>query len=87
MHFDGTADFLYPDGTYALATVNAGQRGGRWTGTVRLPASERRLEQGDICRLTHQRFDGEMRIVITDQTGTARCSFLGLIKPDPWETL
>ena len=87
MHFDGTADFLYPDGAHVLATVNAGERGGRWSGSVRLPPSERRLEQGDICRLTHERFDGEMRIVITGQTGSNRWSFVGLIKPEPWETM
>ena len=87
MHFDGTADFLFPDGTHAVATVHAGQRGGRWSGSLRLPPADRRLEQGDVCRLTHERFDGELRIVITDQTGTARYAFIGLIKPDPWETL
>lgn len=86
MHFDGLADFLYPDGTHTLATVHAGQRGGRWSGNVRLPSDDRNLERGDICRLTHPRFDGEMRIVITDKTGTARYAFIGLIKvtqPDP----
>lgn len=87
MHYDGTADFLFPDGTHVLVTVNAGQRGGRWAGTVRLPDSDRRLEQGDICRLTHDRFDGEMRIVITERTGSARYAFIGLVKPDPFETL
>lgn len=87
MQFDGTADFLYPDGTHVQAAVHAGQRGGRWSGTVRVPQNERRLEQGDICRLTHARFDGELRIVITDQTGTARYAFIGLIHPDPWERL
>ena len=87
MYFDGTADFLYPDSTHALVSVNAGQRGGRWTGSVRLPLSERRLEQGDVCRLTHERFEGELRIVITEQTGSARYAFIGLVKPDPWETL
>jgi hypothetical protein len=85
--FDGSADFLYPDGTYAVVTVNAGQRGGRWTGNLRLPNGDRRLEKGDVCRLTHDRFDGELRVVITEQTGSARYSFIGLIKPDPWETL
>jgi hypothetical protein len=87
MHFDGSADFLYPDGTHTLVNVHAGQRGGRWAGTIRLPAHDRRLEQGDVCRLTHDRFEGELRIVITEQTGTARYAFIGLIKPDPWESL
>jgi len=87
MQFDGQVDFLYPDGTHAVVTVHAGQRGGRWTGSVRLPQNERRLERGDVCRLTHARFNGELRIVITDLTGTARYAFIGLIKPDPWETL
>ncbi|MGH2584386.1 MAG: hypothetical protein ACRDJE_05675 [Dehalococcoidia bacterium] len=87
MHFDGTADFLYPDGTHTVATVHAGQRGGRWAGTIRLTAGDRRLERGDVCRLTHGRFEGELRIVITEQTGTTRYAFIGLIKPDPWESL
>jgi hypothetical protein len=85
--YDGSADFLYPDGTYAVVTVHAGQRGGRWTGNLRLPNGDRRLEKGDVCRLTHGRFDGELRVVITEQTGSARYSFIGLIKPDPWESL
>ena len=87
MHFDGAADFLYPDGMHATATVNAGTRGGRWAGQVSIPNDGRRLEKGDVCRLTHERFDGEMWIVITDQTGTRRYAFIALIKPDPWETL
>lgn len=87
MTFDGPANFLYPDGTHLVATVSAGQRGGRWTGQVRLPEDGRRLEKGDICRLTHDRFEGEMRIVITDQTGSKRYAFIALVKPDPWETL
>lgn len=87
MHFDGQADFLYPDGTHVMASVNAGQRGGRWTGSIRLPQSERRLERGDICRVTHQRFEGEMRVVITEQTGSARYAFVGLVDPDPFERL
>jgi hypothetical protein len=87
MHFDGAVDFLYPDGMLVQATVNAGERGGRWTGSVRLPDSERRLERGDICRVNHARFNGEMRIIITDQTGTARYAFVALVKPDPWERL
>src|SRR5215204_7384223 len=82
--FDGSADFLYPDGTYVVVTVHAGQRGGRWTGNLRLPNGDRRLEKGDVCRLTHDRFDGELRVVITEQTGSSRYSFIGLIKPDPW---
>ena len=87
MTFDGPADFLYPDGMHTTATVNAGHRSGRWTGHLRLPEEDRRLERGDICRISHDRFDGEMRIVITDQTGTRRYAFIALVKPDPWETL
>jgi hypothetical protein len=85
--FDGSVDFLYPDGTHTVAGVNAGQRGGRWTGSLRLPENGRRLERGDVCRLSHHQFDGELRVVITDQTGRDRYTFIGLIKPDPWETL
>jgi len=87
VHVDGPVDFLYPDGAHELVTVSASQRGGRWTGTLRLAATDRRLEKGDVCRLTDDRFDGEMRVVITDQVGTARFAFIGLIKPDPWESL
>jgi hypothetical protein len=85
--FDGSADFLYPDGAHVVAVVSAGQRGGRWTGSLRLPDHDRRLERGDVCRLSHDRFEGEMRIVITDQTGSHRYAFIGLIKPDPSESL
>ena len=87
MHYDGNADFLFPDGAHESASVNASERGGRWTGSLRLPESERKLERGDVCRLTHHRFDGELRIVITEQLGTRRYAFIGLVKPDPWETL
>ena len=87
MTFDGPVDFLYPDGTHTTAAVNAGERGGRWTGQIRLPEEDRRLEKGDVCRISHDRFDGEMRVVITDQTGTRRYAFIGLITPDPFETL
>jgi hypothetical protein len=87
MYFDGSADFLYPDGTHTVASIHAGQRGGRWTGTVRLQEAARRLERGDVCRISHDRFDGEMRVIITDQTGTLRYTFVALVKPDPWETL
>lgn len=87
MQFDGTAAFLFPDGAHETASVNASERGGRWSGSLRLPESERKLERGDVCRLTHARFDGELRIVITEQIGTRRYAFIGLIKPDPWETL
>lgn len=87
MQFDGPVDFLFPDGTHVIVGVSAGQRGGRWTGSLRLPEDDRRLTQGDICRLTHGRFDGEMRVVITEQIGSARYAFVGLVKPDPWETL
>jgi hypothetical protein len=87
MTFDGPADFLYPDGMHTTATVNASQRGGRWTGQVRLSEEDRHLERGDVCRLSHDRFDGEMRVVITDRTGTRRYAFIALVKPDPREAL
>jgi len=87
MTFDGEADFLFPDGTHLVAVVHATQRGGRWTGNLRLAGVDRRLEKGDICRLTHDRFGGEQRVVITEQTGSTRYAFIALIKPDPFETL
>jgi hypothetical protein len=87
MQLDGAVDFLFPDGTHVLATVNAGLRQGRWSGTVRVPESKHRLERGDVCRLNHGRFNGELRIIITDVTGTRRYAFIGLIQPDPRERL
>lgn len=87
MQFDGEVDFLFPDGAHARVSAHAAQRGGRWTGTISLPPLDRRLSQGDVCRITHDRFDGELRIIITEQTGSTRYAFIGLVQPEPWETL
>ena len=84
-YFNGRADFLIPDGTPVDASCDAGFRQGRWTGTVTLQNSERRVEQGDVCQLT---LGGEnLRVIITEQVGSRRYSFIALIKPDPFETL
>jgi hypothetical protein len=84
-YFNGSADFLIPDGTPVLARCDAGFRQGRWTGTVSLLDTDRRLERGDVCQLTLG--NENLRIIITDQVGSKRYAFIALIKPDPYETL
>jgi len=84
-HFNGAADFLIPDGTNVPARCDAGFRQGRWTGTISLIDSERRLERGDVCQL--RLHDEDLRVVITEQVASKRYSFIALVKPDPFETL
>lgn len=84
-YFNGPVPFLIPDGTPIPASCDAGFRQGRWTGTVNLQDTERRLEQGDVCQMS---LDGEnLRVIITEQVGSRRYSFIALIKPDPFESL
>ena len=84
-NFSGAVEFLIPDGTPLSASCDAGFRQGRWTGTVSLKDTERRVERGDVCQL---RLAGEdLRVVVTEQVGSKRYSFIALIKPDPFETL
>lgn len=83
--FSGPAEFLIPDGTPVSATCDADFRHGRWSGTVSLKDTERRVERGDVCQLRLASED--LRIVITEQVGSKRYSFIALIKPDPFETL
>ena len=84
-YYNGAVAFLIPDGTPVRAACDASFRQGRWTGVVTLQETERRVEQGDVCQLT---LAGEnLRIIITDQVGTRRYTFIALIKPDPFESL
>jgi hypothetical protein len=85
MH-DGRADFLTPDGQHMVVTVHAGLRNGRWSGSLSLPDAERRLEQGDVCRISADPL-GELRVIITEQRGSRRYTFIALIDPDPRERL
>lgn len=84
--YDGQADFLTPDGDHLVVTVHAGQRGGRWSGSIALRETERRLERGDVCQLSAEPL-GDMRVIITDPRGTRRYDFVALIDPDPFERL
>lgn len=84
--YDGSAKFLMPDGQQLVVTVHAGLRGGRWAGSLVLPNTERRLEQGDVCQLAGGPL-GELRVVITAQFGHRHYAFIGLITPAPWERL
>lgn len=84
-YFNGPVEVLIPDGTPVSAACDASFRQGRWTGVVTLRESERSIERGDVC---HVALDGEnMRVIITDQVGSRRYSFIALIKPDPNEML
>ncbi|MBI2760318.1 MAG: hypothetical protein HYX51_02690 [Chloroflexi bacterium] len=84
--YDGPADFLTPDGEHLVVTTHASQRGEQWSGSIGLGDTGRRLEQGDVCRLTSTRF-GELRVIITEQRGSRRYAFVALITPDPHERL
>ncbi len=84
--YDGQADFLTPDGDHLVVSVQAGQRGGRWSGSIALRDSERRLERGDVCQLSADQI-GEMRVIITDLRGAKRYDFVAMIDPDPHERL
>jgi hypothetical protein len=84
--YDGPADFLMPDGEHLVVSVHAGLRGDRWSGSLALRDTERRPEQGDVCRLTAEPF-GELRVIITEQRGSRRYAFVGMVTPDPWERL
>jgi hypothetical protein len=86
-HYDGPADFLMPDGQLLSVSVSAGQRGEQWSGSLALQDTDRRLEQGDVCRLSGPPFGGELRVIITEQRGGKRYAFVSLITPDPWERL
>jgi len=82
-YYSGSVEFLIPDGTPVPAKCEASFRNGRWTGVVSLADTLRRIEQGDVCQLTLG--DENLRIIVTDQVGSRRYSFIALIKPDPFE--
>ena len=84
-HYNGSVEFLIPDGTPVPATCDASFRQGRWNGVVSLQDTVRRIERGDVCQLTLH--DENLRVVITDQVGSKRWAFIALIKPDPFESL
>ena len=84
--YDGVALLLLPDGTPVEISVHAGLRGRQWRGTVSLDGSSRRLELGDVCRLSATPL-GEHRVIITDPRGRGRYDFVALVQPDPWERL
>ncbi len=84
--YDGSANFLMPDGHQLEVAVRASVRGGRWTGSLVLPQTRRRLEQGDVCQLVGGPL-GALRVVITEQCGRRRYAFVGLVTPAPWERL
>ena len=85
-HFAGPVDFLTPDGTHLSVHCEARFARERWQGVVHLRDFERRLEQGDVCRLGHEQL-GSLRVVIVDTVGTQRYEFVALVKPDPFESL
>lgn len=85
-HYEGPVDFLTPDGTHLIARCTASFRRERWQGTIHLPEFDRRVERGDVCRVTAGDL-GELRVVILDSVGTHRYEFVALIRPDPFETL
>jgi len=75
-----------PDGQQHEVVVHARLHGGRWTGSLMLPETRRRLERGDVCQLEGGPL-GELRVVITEQYGRRRYAFVGLVTPAPWERL
>jgi hypothetical protein len=84
--FDGSVEFLMPDGEPFRAECQARFARERWQGVLNIPGFTRGLEQGDVCRIFSRQL-GELRIVIVEQVGTHRYQFIALVKPDPLETL
>jgi hypothetical protein len=84
--FAGPVDFLMPDGEHFKARCEARYSRERWQGVLNLSGFNRGLEQGDVCRLTADQF-GELRVVITEKVGSFRYEFVGLVPPDPMETI
>lgn len=84
--YRGTVDFLVPDGGHFLAQCDARLTRERWQGTLTIPDFTRRLERGDVCRVSCERL-GELRVIILDHVGTNRYDFIALVKPDPLEIL
>jgi hypothetical protein len=86
IRFSGPVDFLMPDGAHFIARCEARYTRERWQGVLNLSGFARGLEQGDVCRLTADRL-GELRVVITEKIGSYRYEFVGLVAPDPMETI
>ncbi len=84
--YDGAAQFFMPDGQALPVSVHASQRGEQWSGVLTLPESERRLERGDVCRLSGGPL-GDLRVIITDERGRRRYAFISMVTPDPSERL
>jgi hypothetical protein len=75
-----------PDGEHFRAQCDARYTRERWQGVLNLAGLDRRLEQGDVCRLSAEPL-GELRVIILDQVGSHRYEFIALVKPDPFESL
>jgi hypothetical protein len=75
-----------PDGAHYLARCEAHFTRERWRGSLTVALADRKLEQGDVCRMSCERL-GEMRIIILDKVGTNRYDFIALVQPDPMEVL
>ncbi len=84
--YRGFVHFLMPDGEHVRAQCDARYTHERWQGVVSLAGLDRRLEQGDVCRLSAEPL-GELRVIILEQVSTHRYGFIGLVKPDPFESL
>lgn len=84
--FNGTVDFLMPDGAHFAAHCEARFTRERWQGVLSIPNFSRGLEQGDVCRVGSERL-GELRVVILERIGSQRYEFVALVKPDPKEML
>ncbi len=85
-NYHGFVNFLMPDGEHLRAHCDARYSHERWQGVVNLTGLDRRLEQGDVCRLSAEPL-GELRVIILEETGTRRYEFIALVKPDPFESL
>ncbi len=75
-----------PDGEHFVARCEARFTRERWQGVVNLQGLDRRLEQGDVCKMTAAPL-GELRIIILEKVSSYRYEFIALVKPDPFESL
>jgi hypothetical protein len=85
-NYHGFVHFLMPDGEHLRVQCDARYARERWQGSVNLAGLERRLEQGDVCRIAAEPL-GELRVIIVEEVGTRRYEFIALVKPDPFEAL
>ena len=84
--YHGFVHFLTPDGEHFRAQCDARYSRERWQGVLNLNGLARRVEQGDVCRISAEPL-GELRVIIMEETGTRRWEFIALVKPDPYESL